>query len=109
MSRDHLLSAISTTLLSSLPPTSSPTPTPITRTHNLHSELLLSLSPNNNISDSVRRHGIGDSSDMVLVVRIGNGGQRDVFEGIRKVVEGDLVAMDEFRDGVDWTRVDKVC
>lgn len=82
----------------------------MTRTHNLHSELLFSLSPNNNISDSVRRHGVGDASDVVAAVRIGGeGSQEEVFEGMKRVVDGELVSLDRLEGGVDWARVDKVC
>jgi EKC/KEOPS complex subunit CGI121/TPRKB len=106
VNREHLLTAIQATLLSSFTPSS---PDPVTRTQNLHSELLLALSPNKNISDSVRRHGIGDTSDEVVVVRIGEGeSQEQVWRGIKGVVRGELMGLGEMEDGVDWGRADKV-
>ncbi|WVF65834.1 hypothetical protein IAT40_000571 [Kwoniella sp. CBS 6097] len=111
---------------STLPSSSSLTPTvkPKTRTHNLHSELLLSLSPNNNITDSIRRHGISDATKLLAVVRIGNPDEsaEEVYKGIASVVEGELVSWESFdkaalgnsagegEKGVrnDWARIDKI-
>ncbi|OCF40044.1 protein CGI121 [Kwoniella heveanensis CBS 569] len=77
---------------------STPTVKPKTRTHNLHSELLLSLSPNNNITDSIRRHGISDTTRLLAVVRISGPEEsaEDVYKGIKGVVEGELVSWDLF-------------
>jgi len=110
VSREYLLTAIQATLLSTLPSTDADGITkPRTRTHNLHSELLFSLSPNNNISDSVRRHGIGDDSDVVVVVRIGaEGSQEEVFNGMKVVVDGQLVGLGDLEKTVNWAKVDKV-
>ena len=69
------------------------------------------LSPTNNISEAVRRHGLGEGSDVVAVVRIG-GEQRQqeaVYDGMQRVVDGTLVVLDALEAGVDWVRVDKVC
>ncbi|WRT65776.1 uncharacterized protein IL334_002725 [Kwoniella shivajii] len=83
---------------------------PKTRTHNLHSELLLSLSPNNNITDSIRRHGISDQTKTLAVVRISGSDQtpEQVYQGISRVVKGDLVGWDKIENVTDWNRVDKI-
>ncbi|WVQ78803.1 hypothetical protein IAT38_000894 [Cryptococcus sp. DSM 104549] len=131
VSKDHLLTAILSTLLYAYPSTSpapaipatspgtqppplsslslSP-PAPKTRSHNLHSELLLLLSPNNNITDSIRRHGISDSTTRLAVVRFGGAGEtvEQVWEGMSKVVDGELVGWDSLEEETDWARVDKV-
>ena len=79
------------------------------KTHNIHSELLFSLSPNNNISDSVRRHGINDDSTMVVVVCIdGERSQEEVYRGMKEVVQGELTELGELERQVDWAKVDKV-
>ncbi|WWD16436.1 hypothetical protein CI109_100862 [Kwoniella shandongensis] len=111
----------SSTTLTPTPNTSTPsTPSPSaptsgkpkTRSHNLHSEILLSLSPNNNITDSIRRHGISDTTTTLAVVRFGSPdvGAEEVWKGMNGVVEGELVSWDEGRveNATDWTRVDKV-
>ena len=139
VSREHLLIAILTTLLICLP---SPSPStqekatgpstsshvslspvqpsstnasslvPQTCTHNLHSELLLTLSPNNNISDSIRRHGISDSTDVLAVVRLGpaRSTEESVWKGMEGLIQGELVSLDQLDSGdhVDWARLDKV-
>ncbi|WVQ93469.1 hypothetical protein IAU59_000543 [Kwoniella sp. CBS 9459] len=93
-----------------------------TRTHNLHSELLLSLSPNNNITDSIRRHGLSDNTRLLAVVRIGGPEEsaEEVYKGIESVVDGELVSWDVFDRGAldgsggeagvqnDWARIDKI-
>lgn len=114
VSSAHLLTAIQATILNSLTPTGEIK----TRSHNLHSEILLSLSPNNNITDSIRRHGLSDSTKELIVVRIeesvSSGSlperQAEVWKGIEGVVKGDLVSVKELDKGdkVDWSRVDKV-
>ncbi|KAL7424680.1 hypothetical protein Q5752_000364 [Cryptotrichosporon argae] len=116
VSKQHLLTAIQTTLLCTLPavrtsPTEPTWSTLKTRSHNVHSELLLFLSPNNNISDSIRRHGLSDATTRLAVVRIGDGAESEaaVFEAMRAVVQGELVGLDRLDDGPkDWARVDKI-
>ncbi|OCF75077.1 hypothetical protein I204_03926 [Kwoniella mangroviensis CBS 8886] len=128
VSKDHLLTSILTTLLYSFPSTSASssnaipsieplsishtnTPNkPKTRTHNLHSEILLTLSPNNNITDSIRRHGISDSTTNLVVVKFTNAqqSQESVYESLKRVVDGELVGLDGIEENTDWTRVDKI-
>ena len=57
----------------------------------------------------MRRHGITDESDAVVVVQIGGGESAEhVYEGMKGVVDGDLVGMEELGGRVDWNRLDKV-
>jgi EKC/KEOPS complex subunit CGI121/TPRKB len=102
-----LISALYSTIIT----TSTDSNEPKTRTHNLHSEILLGLSLGTNITDSIRRHGIANDSTRVLVVRIG--GQQsaeEVWEGMKGLVEGQVASLGELDEGtgVDWARVDKV-
>lgn len=151
VSKSHLLTAIQTTLLNALTPavgppsagsasgsgSSTPNPTPalaqtppqlLTRSHNIHSELLLTLSPNNNITESIRRHGLSDQTTSLVVVRMGpgpahaedqggpdgegqgQGSRQVVWKEIEEVVKGRLVELDQLdrEDHPDWPRVDKV-
>lgn len=131
-SREHLLAAILTTLLLSIQPPSSPSstspePTLVTRSHNLHSEVLLTLSPSNNISDSIRRHGLSDNTTDLVVVRFGKArsdgameaddtssqlikDEERIWKGIEAVVKGKLAGLDELDDPQrpDWKALDKV-
>lgn len=110
VSRQHLVNALFNTIITTLPSDASSS-TPNTRTHNLHSEILLGLSINTNITDAIRRHGIADDSKRVIIIRIG--GQQtgeEVWEGMKSLVEGDVGSIAELDEGkdVDWPRVDKV-
>ncbi|OWT36201.1 protein CGI121 [Cryptococcus neoformans] len=135
VSKEHLLIAILSTLLYAFPSTD-PAPTdppplsdiinpdvsslslssssesrqPRTRSHNLHSELLLLLSPNNNITDSIRRHGVSDSTTNLAVVKFGKRGDKveEVYEAMKNVVEGELIGWERVSEGTDWVRVDKI-
>lgn len=106
VSPNHLLTAIQTTLIGALTPTGDLK----TKSHNIHSEILLSLSPNNNITDSIRRHGLSDKTTNLIVVRVGSAEatQEDIWKLVDGVVRGELVRLEEVRRAVDWSRVDKV-
>ena len=98
-------------LYSTIIGTSTDSETPKTRTHNLHSEILLGLSLGTNITDSIRRHGIANDSKRVLVVRIGGSqSAEEVREGMKALVDGDITNLGEWDEGtgIDWGRVDKV-
>jgi len=62
------MTAILTTLLLALP-AGSDDPSPKTRSHNLHSEILLTLHTNNIISEAIKKFGISNSTTSLLVVR----------------------------------------
>ncbi|CAK9785508.1 hypothetical protein CC85DRAFT_276406 [Cutaneotrichosporon oleaginosum] len=114
VSKQHLVTALLSTLLTSLPQTRAATlpapPTPRTRTHNLHSEVLCALSPNNNISDAIRRFGVGGDTTRLVVVRFGGARPAaDVYASIADVVHGRLESVDKLDEvHVPWARVDKV-
>jgi EKC/KEOPS complex subunit CGI121/TPRKB len=111
VSRQHLISALYNTILTTLPDPMSTESSPKTRTHNLHSEVLLGLSLGTNITDSIRRHGIANDSKRVLLVRIGGLDSAEaVWGGMKGLVDGTSVGLEELDDGtgVDWSRVDKV-
>lgn len=44
------------------------------------------------------------------MVKFGKRGDKaeEVYEGMRKVVEGELTGWEEISEGTDWARVDKV-
>jgi len=72
------MTAILTTLLLALP-AGSDDPTPRTRSHNLHSEILLTLHTNNIISEAIKKFGISNTTSAVLIVRFGDGEQEEVW------------------------------
>jgi EKC/KEOPS complex subunit CGI121/TPRKB len=114
VSKQHLLTALLATLLTSLPQAAGALPAPPppkTRTHNLHSEVLCALSPNNNISDAIRRFGVGEGTRRLVVARYGDDAvpAADVYAMIGRVVQGRLESVGRLDEAdVPWGRVDKV-
>ncbi|KAL1411794.1 hypothetical protein Q8F55_002761 [Vanrija albida] len=116
VSKEHLLTGALAALLTSLPQQARAElpapPEPKTRSHNLHSEVLMALSPNNNITDAIRRHGVGDGTTRLAVVKFAAEGssQAEVYGAIADVVKGELTPLDALDDAarIDWARVDKV-
>lgn len=95
-----------------MPPStpSNPHPAALTRTHNIHSELVLALYPSNNIAEAMRRLGVGEASTTLVLVKIGSADEdeAEVWRGMERVVQGKLVSLSELDKGTDWAKVDKV-
>lgn len=70
------------------------------KSNNVQSEVVFCLSPNNNIGDAFRRFGIQDSSQKLIVVKVGDGDsvtKESVEEHLTGAIEGTKV---EFAD--EW-------
>ncbi|CAG8959311.1 hypothetical protein HYFRA_00013081 [Hymenoscyphus fraxineus] len=84
------------------------------KSRNIHSEVVFSLSSNNNISESFRRFGITPSTTNLIIVKISLPSKEvsgeEVSKHLSEVVEGELVGFsDEVLGGlVDERRVRKV-
>ncbi|KAM3086153.1 hypothetical protein ACMFMG_000291 [Clarireedia jacksonii] len=81
------------------------------KSRNIHSEVVFSLSPNNNIAESFRRFGITPTTASLLVIRIAPASAADsIAEHLGSVVEGDAVDFsdEELSALVDTKRVRKV-
>ncbi|EON68462.1 hypothetical protein W97_07672 [Coniosporium apollinis CBS 100218] len=92
LSPTHLLSAVYRAIVDSL--------NSRLRSRNIHSEIVFSLSPNNNIAESFRRFGISDSTASLLAVKVGSpDNPNTTAESVRKhlteVVEGSAVKFGE--------------
>ncbi|PPJ50043.1 hypothetical protein CBER1_06802 [Cercospora berteroae] len=48
------------------------------KSHNVHSEVVFAMSPNNNIGESFRRFGVQDSSSNIVAIKVG--GERSTIE-----------------------------
>ncbi|EIN04383.1 CGI-121-domain-containing protein [Punctularia strigosozonata HHB-11173 SS5] len=79
------------------------------RTKTVHSEILWILNPSNNITEAIRRYGVGDDSRALLVVRVAAAelSAPDVEAKMRAVVQGDLVSLDRLQEITDWAAVKK--
>lgn len=80
----------------------------------MHSEIVFSLSPNNNIAESFRRFGISPETTSLLVIKVSTPSSpaagEDIQSHLSKVVDGEQV---DFSDGVlramtDMVRVKKI-
>ncbi|KAH8700312.1 protein cgi121 [Talaromyces proteolyticus] len=68
------------------------------RSHNVHSEIVVSLSPTNNISESFRRFGITDATKDLLVIKVSVTPEithGSVAEHLTKSVEATPVSFDD--------------
>ncbi|KAF8516673.1 kinase binding protein CGI-121-domain-containing protein, partial [Gautieria morchelliformis] len=79
------------------------------RTKTVHSEVLWALSPGHNISEAIKRFGISDTSQALLVVRVcAPSLTLDDFESkIGLVLKGDLLPLSSLEQITDWTLVRK--
>ncbi|TVY42715.1 EKC/KEOPS complex subunit, partial [Lachnellula subtilissima] len=79
------------------------------RSRNVHSEIVFSLSPNNNIAESFRRFGITATTENLLVVKVG-GDREEVRSHLEGAVEGEAVGFEEgvLKGMLDVGRVRKV-
>lgn len=100
------------------------------RTKTVHSEILFAMNPTNNvnrnlftipskalsrsllqISEAIRRYGVSDTSNTLLVVHIApeSRSPADEIEArMRKAVEGTLEPFTSLEKTIDWQRVRKV-
>ncbi|KAL5488403.1 hypothetical protein ACEPAI_6521 [Sanghuangporus weigelae] len=79
------------------------------KTKTVHSEIIWSLNPTNNITEALRRFGVSDNSNSLLVVRVGQQAvpASEVESQMKSVVEGDLVPIETLSDITDWAAVKK--
>ncbi|KAI9648202.1 hypothetical protein NHQ30_002834 [Ciborinia camelliae] len=81
------------------------------KSRNIHSEIVFSLSMNNNIAESFRRFGITPTTTSLLVVKIAPASSASqISEHLASAVEGEAVAFEdgELRSMTDVARVKKL-
>ncbi|KAF9076693.1 kinase binding protein CGI-121-domain-containing protein [Rhodocollybia butyracea] len=79
------------------------------RTKTAHSEILFALNPTNNITEAIRRYGVSDKSESLLVVQItdSSASVSDVEIKMKEVVDGTVVPFGELATITEWDRVKK--
>ncbi|CAG8055296.1 unnamed protein product [Penicillium salamii] len=68
------------------------------KSHNVHSEIVFSLNPTNNIAESFRRFGISDSTQDLLVIKVSTSSEithETVAAHLSSAVEGTSVSFDD--------------
>ncbi|KAH9887742.1 CGI-121-domain-containing protein [Cubamyces lactineus] len=77
------------------------------RTKTVHSEILWTLNPTNNITEAIRRYGVGDATTSLIVVRIASPGLDNVEQRMASIVDGTLAPLDDLAKVTDWASVKK--
>ncbi|KAI5790207.1 CGI121 protein [Geopyxis carbonaria] len=84
-----------------------------TRTRNVHSEIVFSLSPTNNISEAFRRFGVSPTTSTLLCIKVSTATKPfltdDIWNHLQEVVDGTPVAFtnDEISSLTEWSKVAK--
>ncbi|KAG8995770.1 hypothetical protein FRB95_013371 [Tulasnella sp. JGI-2019a] len=109
VSREHLLAAIMVAIVAASHGSLT--------TKTVHSEVLWALNYSNNISESIKRFGVGNSSTSVIVVRVGDINPLDpkgprlsateITQMMKAVVQGQLTSLDDVPEVTDIPLVKK--
>lgn len=97
------------------------------RTKTVHSEIIWALSPNNNVSrsasfedkvpdyryyiqitEAIRRFGVSDTTQSLLVARVGPSGGTSIEGHMKAVVTGNVLPLADLPKLTDWAIVKKV-
>ncbi|KAI9838650.1 MAG: hypothetical protein M1819_004964 [Sarea resinae] len=82
------------------------------KTRNVHSEIVFSLSSNNNITESFRRFGVNETTKDLIAVKVPAStgrSQADVQNHLCDIIEGTICEFDDetLQETTDWQRVKK--
>ncbi|KAI5247493.1 CGI-121-domain-containing protein [Aureobasidium subglaciale] len=83
------------------------------KSHNVHSEIVFSFSPNNNIAESFRRFGISDTTQYVLAIKVLSGSNitaEFVSKHLQQNVDGEQVEVSDanLAEVADQARLRKI-
>ncbi|CAG8581692.1 17199_t:CDS:2 [Cetraspora pellucida] len=77
------------------------------KTHNVHSEIVYNLSPTTNISESLRRFGISDSTNEIIVVKVGGNDDDEIKSHLNTLIDGEESSLDDFSKFTDLSCIKK--
>ncbi|KAI5270189.1 CGI-121-domain-containing protein [Aureobasidium subglaciale] len=83
------------------------------KSHNVHSEIVFSFSPNNNIAESFRRFGISDTTQYVLAIKVLSGSNttaESVSKHLQQNIDGEQVDVSDanLAEVADQARLRKI-
>ncbi|PPR00482.1 hypothetical protein CVT24_004537 [Panaeolus cyanescens] len=80
------------------------------RTKTVHSEILYNLNPTHNITEAIRRYGVGDDTTDLIVVQINSPDALpapEVEAKLKELVTGDLAPFSDLALVTDWSAIKK--
>ncbi|KAI0753593.1 CGI-121-domain-containing protein [Irpex lacteus] len=78
------------------------------KTKYVHSEIIWTLNPTNNITEALRRYGVSATTKSLFVVRVDQQiDSQTLVEQLANVVQGDLVPLTHLEDLTDWDTIKK--